>query len=243
MKLIIDIGNTLTKLAFFADKELIKAITISEFCQVELKKITEQNPSIDFIILSSVIDYPQNIRDYLNASFQLIELSSETSLPIKNLYKTPQTLGNDRLAAVVGASILLPGKNVLVIDIGTCIKYDFINSSKEYLGGAISPGLEMRLKALHSFTNKLPLIESEDYNELIGTSTKDSILAGVQIGAAAEVEKMIEYYTEIYPDINIVLTGGGSQFLSKKLKNTIFAAPNLVLQGLNEILDYNVQKF
>ena len=166
-------------------------------------------------------------------------LSEKTPLPIINNYKTSLTLGKDRLAAVVGASVLYPGKDVLVFDAGTCLTIDFINSDKEYVGGRISPGIEMRYNALHTFTDKLPLIKSEKNTLVIGNDTKTSIISGVQQGILAEVKTIISEYKSKNTDTVFVFTGGDSFYFEKELKNSIFANPNLVLIGLNEILDYN----
>ena len=165
--------------------------------------------------------------------------SEKTPLPIINSYKTPLTLGKDRLAAVVGASVLHPGKDILVFDAGTCLTIDFINSNKEYIGGRISPGIKMRYSALHTFTDKLPLIKSEKNVLVIGNDTKTSIISGVQQGILAEVKTIISEYKSQNTDTVFVFTGGDSFYFEKELKNSIFANPNLVLIGLNEILDYN----
>jgi type III pantothenate kinase len=166
-------------------------------------------------------------------------LSEKTPLPIINSYKTPLTLGKDRLAAVAGASVLYPEKDILVFDAGTCLTIDFINSDKEYIGGRISPGIEMRYNALHTFTDKLPLIKSKKNTLVIGNDTKTSIICGVQQGILAEVKAIISDYKSQNTDTVFVFTGGDSFYFEKELKNSIFANPNLVLIGLNEILDYN----
>jgi type III pantothenate kinase len=156
-----------------------------------------------------------------------------------NKYDSPETLGKDRLAAAVAGNHLFPNQNVLVIDAGTCIKYDFINAQAEYLGGAISPGLQMRFNALHIFTEKLPLIELTVFKTLIGKNTTDSLLSGVINGTLSEIDGIIDQYREIYPEIQIVLSGGDAEYLVGKLKKGIFAVSNIVLQGLKIILDYN----
>lgn len=172
-----------------------------------------------------------------------MELNEKTKLPLKNRYKTPGTLGKDRLATAVGANYLFPSRNVLAIDAGTCIKYDFVNSKNEYLGGAISPGLDMRFKALHHFTAHLPQLKkmkTANVN-LIGRTTRDSILSGVQNGAIAEISGMIKCYQDKYENVHVILTGGDSVFIRTLVseKNRIFAAPDLTLLGLNVILNYN----
>ena len=156
------------------------------------------------------------------------------------MYKSTSTLGSDRLAAAVGGNFMFPNKNVLIIDAGTCIKYNFVSKNNEYLGGGISPGLRMRFKSLPAFTSRLPLIEmEEDFDNLIGTDTRESILSGVELGAIAEVDGIIERYKSIYEDLTVVFTGGDFNFFVKRLKNSIFADQFLILRGLNVILDYN----
>jgi type III pantothenate kinase len=161
------------------------------------------------------------------------------NLPIENLYETTQTLGSDRLAASIGAFTLHPNSNVLTIDAGTCIKYNFVNEQNQFIGGAISPGLSMRLKALHKFTNALPLIDfDENYENLTGKNTKDSILSGALIGTVCEVESMIQWYQSTYSVLKIVLTGGNANYLCKQLKNRFFADEHLILKGLNAVLNF-----
>jgi type III pantothenate kinase len=151
-------------------------------------------------------------------------------------------LGSDRISAAVGGYYLYPNKNVLVIDAGTCIKYNFTNSNNQYLGGGISPGIEMRFKALQKFTDKLPLIEIDlNFNSLIGASTQSSILSGVLNGTISEIDGIINLYKLQFPDLICILTGGDSQYLANRLKNSIFTHQNLVLKGLNNILNYTIE--
>ena len=237
LKLIIDIGNTTSKIALFDGKELIKNAT---FADLDLSKVKlfSQNHKITSSILSSVKGIYAEISDIVEL-YSAEVLSEKTPLPIINSYKTPLTLGKDRLAAVAGASVLYPEKDILVFDAGTCLTIDFINSDKEYIGGRISPGIEMRYNALHTFTDKLPLIKSEKNTLVIGNDTKTSIISGVQQGILAEVKTIISEYKSQNTDTVFVFTGGDSFYFEKELKNSIFANPNLVLIGLNEILDYN----
>lgn len=237
LKLIIDIGNTTSKIALFDGKELIKNAT---FADLDLSKVKlfSQNHKITSSILSSVKGIYAEISDIVEL-YSAEVLSEKTPLPIINSYKTPLTLGKDRLAAVAGASVLYPEKDILVFDAGTCLTIDFINSDKEYIGGRISPGIEMRYNALHTFTDKLPLIKSKKNTLVIGNDTKTSIICGVQQGILAEVKTIISEYKSQNTDTVFVFTGGDSFYFEKELKNSIFANPNLVLIGLNEILDYN----
>jgi len=167
-------------------------------------------------------------------------LSAKTNLPLINLYQTPETLGKDRLAAVIGGISLFPGSNVLVIDAGTAITFDFINKQKEYLGGNISPGLSMRYQALHQFTKQLPLLQKEEDFELLGENTKKAIIRGVQNGIVFEINHYIESLSVKNGNITTILTGGDSNFFDNKLKYPIFVESDLVLMGLNKILKYNI---
>ena len=169
-------------------------------------------------------------------------LSSELKLPLEILYKTPQTLGADRIAGSVAASALFADKNILKIDFGTCITYDFVNNKHQYLGGAISPGMIMRFKALHNYTAKLPLIDPMQYlnYDLTGSDTASSILSGVVNGIKEEVTGIIKEYNERFGNLQVVGTGGDAGFFVTLLKNEIFARPYLVLEGLNRILNFNI---
>ena len=167
-------------------------------------------------------------------------LDHETSLPITSQYATPHTLGVDRIASVAGANFLYPGKNCLVIDLGTCITYDLIDQSGVHHGGGISPGLEMRLKAMHKFTSKLPLISMKGKPDLIGKTTKECMQSGALNGTIAELEGIIWRYRQLFKDLVIIFCGGGAIFFESKIKDDIFALPNLVLTGLNHILRFNL---
>lgn len=241
MNLTIDAGNTSVKLVLFdRDKQHLISHP-KKFLLKDLKNIFSKFP-IQHTIISSVVETEKNILHYLRTKATLIELDSHTKIPIKNKYKSSATLGSDRLAAVVGAAKLFPGSNVLVIDAGTCVKYDFVNSKKEYLGGSISPGLRMRFEALHNFTNRLPFIQQGKYTKLIGTTTKDSILTGVQSGMVHEMNGFIEQYKNRYRTLQVVMSGGDAPLFAGRIKSSIFAAPNLIQIGLNEILKYNVEQ-
>ncbi|MFA5300654.1 MAG: type III pantothenate kinase, partial [Lutibacter sp.] len=170
----------------------------------------------------------------------LIELDYNTKVPFLNNYATPKTLGVDRIALVSSAFSNYPNKNVLIIDAGTCITYDFINHEGNYYGGAISPGIEMRYKALHVFTEKLPLLRPELMYQLVGDSTETSIHSGILNGVIGEIDSIVEKYRKKNTDLTVVLTGGDVNFLSNRLKNSIFANPNFLLEGLNTILTYNL---
>jgi len=246
MNLVIDIGNTLTKIEFFSDNIVVFSKKYKIFKLNYLKKIiAQQNPEkkINAAIISSVSYYPEELIKYLkNNSINTIFFDEHTPIPLKNLYETPVSLGKDRLAAAVGANFLYPHKNVLCIDLGTCIKYDFVNENNEYLGGAISPGYKMRLKALNTFTGKLPLIEIKKINVLIGRNTEESILSGVINGISSEINDTILKYKKKYPKLKLILSGGDMKNFDNNLKISIFAFSNIVSFGLNIILEYNKQK-
>ena len=241
MQLVIDIGNTRVKAAVFQAAELQNSFIFDSTDELIADNIFEKYP-IKHCILGSVVNEIEPFLLWLKTKTTSLIFSSETPVPIKNLYKSAHTLGSDRLAGAVGGNFLYPDKNVLVIDAGTCIKYNFVNANNEYLGGAISPGLQMRFKAMHTFTSRLPLLEvDENFVTLVGTNSSESIRSGSQIGAVAEVEGCIALYKEQYPDVNVIITGGDVNFFEKRLKNSIFADQNLILKGLNAILDYNIK--
>jgi type III pantothenate kinase len=173
-----------------------------------------------------------------NQSFYFHELTESTPIPVKNLYKTPSSLGKDRIALAVGGAMIYKNKNILIIDVGTCITYDFVNDKNEYLGGGISPGIDMRLKSLHQFTAKLPLVEKKEMYSLIGNDTHSSILSGVLNGATEEVKGIIQLYQQQFNELNVILTGGDYIYFATLLKNTIFADQYFLLKGLNQILEY-----
>lgn len=240
MNLIIDIGNTATKCALFDNEQIISKFKFNNFNTNDLQEILERHPFIKKSILCSVVNHNNAINEILASKTQLIIFDSQTKIPIKNLYKTPETLGKDRLAAAIGANSIFPNKNVLSIDIGTCIKYDFVDEENNYLGGAISPGITMRYKALNQFTGKLPLINTNTNGvELIGKDTKSAIQSGVQNGAALEIIGAINEYRTNYKQCEFIITGGGANQLQIDMKIDIFAVPNLVLIGLNKTLINN----
>jgi len=241
MNLIIDVGNSRIKIAVFSSGELIhnEIITKKNFLNSTLKII--ENYKCKHAIISSVGAVKKNDLIQLKSEIHLLVLNSETKTPFKNNYSTPKTLGVDRIALVSSAVSNFPNKNVLIIDAGTCITYDFVNNEGCYFGGAISPGISMRYKALHDFTEKLPLLESSNDYNLIGKSSEESIHSGVIFGVINEIDSAIDQYKEKNTDLTVVLTGGDVNFLANKLKNGIFANPNFLLKGLNKILTYNLQ--
>lgn len=240
MNLIIDIGNTRTKFSVFNYGEMIISVPVEEFLPNHVDVLKNEHPSLDKVILSSVKKYSPELKKKLSESFeQFIELDAKTPLPIENCYNSRETLGKDRIAAAVGAFDIYPNQNVLIIDAGTAITYDFVNDKNQYLGGNISPGLNMRFKALHQNTAALPLVEPEDFTRLFGKTTREAILAGVQHGVLFEVEKTIETFKEFYKNLNVIITGGDANFFDKKLKSSFFVHFNLIATGLNRILQHN----
>ncbi|MDR3704826.1 MAG: type III pantothenate kinase [Paludibacteraceae bacterium] len=241
MNLCIDQGNTRTKTALFEGVSLLEASVIEPLDKNHLEKIFKRN-HIQNTILSSVKEFDSELIKFLQKkSDTFIELTHTTPLPITNGYETPETLGKDRLAAVMGAYSLAPHKPILVIDAGTAITFDFINDHGVYLGGTISPGLEMRGKSLHHFTHKLPLVSLTGEAPLQGKNTEQAIRSGIINGLLFEINGYIQGLKVQYPELLIFLTGGDTFFFENKLKNVIFAEENLVLIGLNSIINYNVK--
>jgi type III pantothenate kinase len=248
MDLVLDQGNTLLKLALFYEDQLLEIQSHEQLSVLELISVirTMQDRYVKFGniqrgIFSSVTASSNDLESFLNSRMNFYKLTPELPLPISIQYKTPETLGNDRIALATGATSQFPGQDVLVIDAGTCITYDFINHHKEYLGGAISPGIMMRFKALNTFTSKLPLVNQLWNPELIGNTTTSSIQSGVLNGVEAEVMGIIEQYNFRYPSLKVILTGGDLKYFDKIAKSNIFANSNLLLLGLKEILEYNAK--
>jgi len=237
LKLIIDIGNSTVKVALFKDKWLLRT---AELTSCSINNITNfLSQDIVFkTILSSVKNIDKQTLEVIT-HYKAIVLDKKTPLPITINYKTPDTLGKDRIAGVIAASCLYKDKNVLVLDFGSCLTVDIINKEKEYIGGRISPGLIMRYNALHQFTDQLPLCKITNTESFIGNDTTSSINSGVQQGMVAEVKEVIDTFKKENKDTIVILTGGDCFFFEKALKNSIFANPFLVMEGLNEILDYN----
>jgi len=243
LNLIIDIGNSQTKVAIFDKGEIVQLICMEDFniSKLELLKLTY--PGLNRAILSAVGHIENDLLKALRHDFDLfIELGHLTPVPIGNLYESKETLGLDRIAAAVGGNTLFPGKALLVIDAGSAITFDLIDRNHQFLGGNISPGLEMRFKALHQFTKKLPEVKRDEQWQNIGRTTEEAIRAGVQNGMIFEIDGMIDQIIKDWPDCQVILTGGDSFFFDKKLKNTIFVKFEITLIGLNRILEYNAEK-
>ncbi|MDU8885166.1 type III pantothenate kinase [Yeosuana sp. MJ-SS3] len=240
MNIVIDVGNTYIKLAVFKKHKLVlREVVIEAEVLKTIKSIIKKHKSIKQAIVSSVGRLNKSTTNYLKDTFDFIELNSNTKLPFKNNYKTPKSLGVDRIALVSASVYQYPASNVLIIDAGSCITYDFINDKNEYQGGAISPGIRMRYKVLNNLTANLPLLETEIPSSIIGDSTENSIHSGVVNGVLNEIDGVIANYKEKYSDLTVILTGGDANFLSKQLKSSIFANSNFLLEGLNHILQFN----
>lgn len=240
MNLCIDRGNSRTKVGIFEGDSLIQYLIFEDFGLADIEKIYDQH-QIDSCILSSVVEPVKEVSEFLiSKSINFIEFNHNTPIPVKNNYLTPETLGKDRLAAVIGASYLKPNTNLLVIDAGTAITYDFIDNQNIFWGGNIAPGIELRFRALHEFTKKLPYVKIDKDYQLFGNDTTTAINSGVLNGVIFEIDGYISTLKKKYPDLSTFLTGGSIIYIDTKLKNTIFAEKFLVLIGLNRILNYNV---
>ncbi|UKN00161.1 type III pantothenate kinase [Paracrocinitomix mangrovi] len=239
MNLIIDEGNTAFKLALYQGDEILKVKSFKPECKEEMHSwISDSITSIKHAIVSSVVNDGLDLSRY---RFNEIRLESNTPLPIKNLYGTPSSLGKDRIANAVGVWFRNMNHTNLVIDMGTCIKYDLVDAKGQYLGGNISPGIMMRFKALEHYTDKLPLLNPAVLEKDYGTDTESSIRAGVQLGAFNEINGFIRRYRHQFPELTIFMTGGDANFFDKPFIVDIFADSDLTLYGLNKILTYNVE--
>lgn len=240
MNLVADIGNTLFKYGLFerGHHVLHGAFPAPEWGT--LKNVL-QSYTIDSAIVSSVAGYPEGFLNWLGSWTTPVLLDEHTPVPVLNAYASPTTLGRDRLANACAAAALFPAEPVLIMDAGTCLKFDFVDEDNTYHGGAISPGLYMRFKALHTDTIQLPLLEPVPHPPLIGRDTRGSVQSGVVNGMIAEMDGIAAQYQQLYPRLKLILTGGDADYFLNQLKSRIFAAPNLTLIGLNAILD-NLKK-
>lgn len=241
MNLIIEQGNTSSKVAIYDSGASIYYNVYKKLSSVELGALLDEYP-IDKGIFSSVIDLDDALIEYLKSRLNhFLFFDDEVKLPIEIEYLTPRTLGKDRIAAVVGANWIKPNQDLLVIDAGTAITYELLEASGKYKGGNISPGMTTRFKALNQFTKKLPLVNETEDVPFLGRDTTSAIQAGVVNGIVFEMDGYIDALKVEYPSLLVFLTGGHSFYFERRLKNTIFADINLVLTGLNRILEYNVE--
>ena len=240
MILAIDVGNTQIKTAVFEQNTLIeKEFTPFLNWKKTIEKTLEKYSKINIMVVASVGKL--DISDFLsfNSIAKIEFITRQSKFPFKNNYKTPLTLGIDRMILASGATLMFANSNRLVIDAGTCITYDFIDSNNNFLGGAISPGIRLRYQSLHNYTSKLPLLEKEIPNNIIGNSTDQSIHSGIINGVCAEIDCFIDTHKSNNENFIIILTGGDADFLAKRLKNTIFANSNFLLESLNQTFQFN----
>ncbi len=240
INLCIDWGNTNVKAAIFENDVITKSFVITQEKALEqISSILETNQTTG-VIISSVTTESEQLEKMLKTKVKhFIKLDGYTCVPINNAYSSPETLGPDRLAMVTAAHVLNPTQTNLVICLGTCITYNLVQNTRTFRGGAISPGMQMRLQAMHQFTNKLPEVSLEGDLSLIGYDTETGMRSGALYGVEAEISGMIAAYKKNYPDFNVILTGGDAPFFVDKFKSQIFADPDILLKGLNIILNYN----
>ena len=238
MHLILDIGNTNVKLQLFENSQNIHSAVVDSIDKVA-PSILKDYPRLSKVIFADVRGLVTIKK--LQALFpnKLVYSVKNIQLPFHSLYTTPNTMGDDRIALVAAAVIKYPQQNCLIIDAGTCLTFDFISSAAQYHGGAISPGMAIRFKSLQHFTGKLPLVQPSTPSMLYGDSTENAINVGVHHGIIYEIEGQINAYKKKYTSLTVILTGGDALHLSKSVKNTIFAEPNFLAEGLDYLLDYN----
>ncbi len=243
MLLAVDIGNTKIKTAVFEGSALLEKFIFDLKDVMEgMKKILKKYPQAAQSIMSTVGREDNSLLLWLQDYTHFTAVNHSLNFPFINNYATPATLGIDRMVLAAGAVLKYTGSHRLVIDAGTCVTYDFTTAQNHYLGGAISPGLQLRYNAMHNFTAKLPLLYPEIPQSYVGSTTKDSMHSGVVNGLLHEVEGFVKRYNEDYQDVTVILTGGDADFLAKRLKNTIFANSNFLLESLNLLYLYTNQK-
>lgn len=240
MNLLVDVGNTLTKIALYDRGVIFLKKNYELLCVSDIVTLCDSY-DIKIVAVSSVKDISVDFDAYLKERFgdKYLFFSYDTPIPIKNNYSTPKTLGNDRLLDAIAANEIFPSRNILVIDLGSAITVDFVNSDGCFMGGCISPGAKLRFKSLNMFTDKLPLCNICDKTSLFGMDTNSAIEFGVLNSIIYEIDSYIDSYRSIYGDIEIILTGGDSKYFENKLKNTIFADRDLIFKGLNRVIEYN----
>lgn len=239
--LVIDIGNTRVKYGVFHKNELLEEHLGATVKLEDISRLAT-NHRVQNIIYSSVAEFwPAEWTILLEQQYKVWGLSEKTMLPFVNAYATPATLGKDRLAAVAGAQFYYPANTCLVVDAGTCVTMDILREDATYLGGNISPGVRMRLRAMHEFTARLPEVEPLDAVQTWGTSTTTALQNGGGLGVALEIEALAGRLKQEWPDLKVLLTGGDASFLANNIECEIFVHSNLVLYGLHKILTYNVE--
>lgn len=241
MNLVIDIGNTQAKLVIFDEGTPVEMLLTNNKTLEALDQLSVRTDIGKAIVCSVAYITPEAERRLNELPFPVLRFRSTMPIPyVKNNYHTPQTLGSDRIAAVVGAAQQQPGRDLLVIDAGTCITYDFLDNQGQYWGGNISPGMHMRLKAMHEQTARLPLVDADGETPCIGYDTPTAIRSGAKEGIRYEIEGYIRHFQKKFPSLLVFLTGGDHFDFDSPIKNIIFADKFLVARGLNSILDYNI---
>jgi type III pantothenate kinase len=241
MDAVFDIGNTNTKVGLIHGGKLTESEVFPTFPVTDFYRYLSTH-RFRCCIISTVVQLPDHLLHYLKSkASKFLQVNTEVRLPIDIEYETPGSLGNDRIALVSGAASLYPGKNLIIISAGTCITYNVLTADGIFKGGAISPGLQMRLKAMHEMTNGLPLVEiSPDFIPLMAQSTKDSLLSGALNGAVLEIEGYINTLKHTFPDLEVLLCGGDSRYLAVHLNTTVRLENDLAFAGLHKILTLNV---
>jgi type III pantothenate kinase len=234
----LDFGNTRQKAAVFTGDQLKEIIVLGDDLKTELQQLIDRTGA-QKSILSSVINHDPAIEELLSSRTKFHRLNHTSKLPFTIPVGKPETVGADRLAIAAASVFLYPRKNNLAIGLGSCITYNFINQQNELIGGAISPGMEMRFKAMHQFTAKLPLVEADWNVPLIGYDTKTNMQTGVVLGIAKEIDGMIDEYAKRFGNFNVLLTGGDLGIFEPHLKNKIFADPELIFKGIYAISQIN----
>ncbi|CAD0003614.1 MAG TPA: type III pantothenate kinase [Flavobacterium sp.] len=241
MVLTVDIGNTRIKAAVFEGSTVLEKFVFEKNeLEKKIKKILKKFQNCSDLVVASVGNIERQSFLALEKELNIHFLTHEDVFPFVNKYATPKTLGIDRMVLAAGATLQFPKQNRLVIDAGTCITYDFIDEFDHYLGGAISPGLRLRYETLHNYTAKLPLLSLEAPDSYIGNSTFQAIHSGIVNGFVYEIDGFIDEYRANYSNFIIILTGGDAEFLAKRLKNTIFANSNFLLESLNQTFQYKI---
>jgi type III pantothenate kinase len=233
-----DLGNTRAKLAIFENRAFREELVLTDLEESAIAPLIRTHQPV-YSILSSVIHHPASLEALLQKTTRFHKLNHHSKLPLTTPVGKPETIGADRLALVAAAVDLFPGQHNLVIALGSCITYNFINNRSEFLGGAISPGMKMRFRSMHEHTALLPLIEAAEDFPLVGYDTRTNLLTGVILGMAKEIDGMVDAYQEKYGNFNVLLTGGDMRFFVPHLKNRIFADQNLIYKGLYAICAFN----
>ncbi|WP_418992763.1 type III pantothenate kinase [Alistipes sp.] len=242
MNLIVDIGNTLLKLAVFDRGRLVAQRSAERLHPALLGELLDAYP-VRQAIVASTRGEADEVLELLGPRVErCLEFTSQTPVPIANDYLTPETLGRDRLAAAVGAATLYPGRNVLIVDFGTALTIDLVTADNTFRGGVISPGMHTRFRSLHDYTARLPLCCATADEELLGRTTEEAISRGVMHSLTFEIEGHIARMREKIDDLQVIFTGGDAKCFVKRIKNTIFANCNLVFTGLDRILEYNASE-